>query len=305
VAIKKGKIDTLATLMARARGADFASLPPEQATMLRRMVATNLIGQELVELEAKAKGMVITPAEIDSGVRILKSQFPDAATWQRALRQSGDTEAQVRAKVARQLRSDKILVANIDQPTVPSDADLRAFWEKNKKEFPVHDSLRALQILIKADAKLTGDAAAEKKRRLETLRRNLVVDSGQTTELIRSFMGEAARVGEGPEAKIGGDLERFHPDDFHPDFKNNVINLRVGQMSPVFRTPLGFHLVLLVEKYDGKFESYRLQSLQNVMARKNVQLGMDMRDFLKKLAAKHPVKYLVSSYRDGSESGIY
>jgi hypothetical protein len=76
-------------------------------------------------------------------------------------------------------------------------------------------------------------------------------------------------------------------------------------MSQVFRTPLGYHLVLVVEKFDGKFDSYRLQSLQNVMARKNLQLSMDMRDFLKKLASRYPVKYLVGSYRDTSESGIY
>ena len=97
----------------------------------------------------------------------------------------------------------------------------------------------------------------------------------------------------------------FHPDDFHADFKKHIVNLEVGQLSPVFRTPLGFHLVLLVEKYDGKFGSYRLQSLQNVMNRKNLQLSIDMRDFLKRLAVRYPVKYAVPSYRDTSESGIY
>jgi len=305
VTIKRGKIDTLATLMARARGADLNALPAEQVQMLRRMVTTNLIGQELMELEAKAKGIQASPRDIDSGVKMLKSQFPDAATWQRALKQSGDTEADVRAKVARQIRSEKVLAANLAQPTLPTDAELRAFWEKNKNEFPLSDSLRALQILVKADAKITGEAANEKKRKLESLRRELAADSSDTPTLLRNFMGAAAQVGEGPEARIGGDLERFHPNDFHADFKSQVVNLRVGQMSQVFRTPLGYHLVLVVEKFDGKFDSYRLQSLQNVMARKNLQLSMDMRDFLKKLASRYPVKYLVGSYRDTSESGIY
>lgn len=305
VAIKRGKIDTLAALMARARGADIEDLPAAQAQMLRRMVTTNLIGQELVELEAKAKGIQAAPREIDSGLGVLRSQFPDAATWQRALRQSGDTEADVRAKIARQIRSEKVLAANLKPPTPPTEAELRAFWEANKKEFPVNDSLRALQILIKADARLTGEAADEKKRRLEALRRTLAADSADTPALLAAFMSEAARVGEGPEARIGGDLERFHPGDFHDDFKKQVLNLKVGQLSPVFRTPLGFHLVMVVEKYDGKFESYRLQSLQNVMNRKNLQLSIDMRDFLKKLATRYPVKYAIPSYRDASETGIY
>src|SRR5690606_21049918 len=91
VAIKRGKIDTLAALMARARGADIEDLPAGQAQMLRRMVTTNLIGQELVELEARAKAIQAPARDIDSSLNLLKSQFPDAAAWQRALRQSGDT----------------------------------------------------------------------------------------------------------------------------------------------------------------------------------------------------------------------
>ena len=305
VPLRKNQIDTLAALMARARGADIRKLPAEQAMMLRRMVTTNMIGQELLELEAKAKGIQATPRQIDSALAVLKGQFPDAASWQRAMRQSGDTEADVRAKVARQIRSDKVLAANITPPTMPTEAEVRAFWEKNKKEFPVNDSLRAVQILLLADAKAGAEEAAGKKRRLEAIRRELSSDSGDTPALLRRFMNEAARNGEGPEARIGGDLERFHPDDFHPDFKSQVKALRVGEISPVFRTPLGFHLVMVIEKFDGRYESYRLQSLQNLTTQKNMQLGEDMRGFLRKLAARYPVKYQNPSYRDNSESGIY
>jgi len=305
VPIRKGQVDTLAALMARARGADIRSLPPEQAMMLRRMVTTNMIGQELLELEAKAKGIQATPRQVDSALAALRGQFPDAASWQRAMQQSGDTEAEVRAKIARQIRSDKVLATNIMPPTMPTDAEVRAFWEKNKKAFPVNDSLRAVQILLLADAKTGAEAAAGKKRRLEAIRRELAADSNDTPALLRRFMNEAARNGEGPEARIGGDLERFHPDDFHPDFKAQVTALDVGEMSPVFRTPLGFHLVMIIEKFDGRFESYRLQSLQNLTAQKNARLGEDMRDFLRKLATRYPVKYQNPSYRDSSESGIY
>jgi peptidyl-prolyl cis-trans isomerase C len=305
VTIKKNHIDTLANLMARARGADLQALPPEQAMVLRRMVATNLIGQELLELEAKARGLQASPREIDSAVKLLKAQFPDAAAWQRAMRKSGDSEADVRNKVARQLRADKVLAAGVARATMPTEADLKAFWGKHKQKFPVNDSLRAVQILLLADASTPAEAANGKKRRLEGIRRELAADSAEIPLLLRRFMAEAQQAGEGPEARIGGDLERFHPDDFHPSFKKEIANLRVGEMSSVFRTPLGFHLVLLIEKYDGKFESYQLQILQNLMAQKNAEMGMDMREFLKKLGGKYPVKYLIPSYRDASESGIY
>ena len=305
VTISKNKIDTLVIYMARSRGADLSEVPPQQVLQMKRMVATNLIGQELLELEAKAQGIKVSPQQVDSALRLLKSQFPDAATYQKAMKQSGESESAVRAKLSRQIRADHVLSMNVEQPAVPTDAELRAFWEKNKKEFPVNDSLRAVQILMLADSKVPAEEAAEKKRKLESLRRELLKDTSEIPVLLRHFMSEAARNGEGPEAQIGGDLQRFHPDDFNVEFKKQVMNLRVGQLSPVFKTPLGYHLVMLIEKYDGKYDSYRLQSLQNLMAQRNMQLGGEMRAFLKKLAAKYPVKYQQPAYRDVSETGIY
>jgi len=305
VAISKNKIDTLVTYMVHARGAELSEVPPQQLAQMKRMIATNLIGQELLELEAKAQGIKASPQQVDSAFRMLRSQFPDAAAYQKAMRASGETETAVRAKIARQIRADQVLAANVKQPSMPTESELHAFWEKNKKEFPINDSLRAIQILMLADSKVSADDAAEKKRKLEVIRRELVKDTDEVSVLIRHFMSEAARNGEGPEAQIGGDLHRFDPGDFNPEFKKQVMNLKVGQLSPVFRTPLGYHLVLLIEKYDGKFESYRLQSLQNLMAQRNQQLGEEMRVFLKKLAEKHPVKFVQPSYRDASETGIY
>ena len=305
VTIRKNQIDTLAGMMARARGVSLGSLPDDQATMLKRAVANQLIGKELVELEAKARGIQATPREIDSAVKDLKSRFPDAASWQRALQSSGDNEAEVRNKVARQIRSEKLIAANIAAPEQPTEAEIKALWNEKRKDFPINDSLGAVQILLLADSQTTPEAATSKRRRLEVLRSELLDDTANTVLLTQHFMELAARNGEGPEARIGGYLERFLPDDFNAEFKSQVVKLRVGQMSPVFRTPLGFHLVLLIEKYDGKYDSYRLQSVQYLMAMKKGQMETEMRDFLKKLAAKYPVKYLQNGYRDNSEGGIY
>jgi hypothetical protein len=62
---------------------------------------------------------------------------------------------------------------------------------------------------------------------------------------------------------------------------------------------------LLFEKYDGKFDSYKLQVMQNLVAQKTVETGAALRKLLKSLAAKYPVKYLDPSYRDSSQAGIY
>jgi parvulin-like peptidyl-prolyl isomerase len=299
--IRKAQIDTLVAAMARSRGASVSQIPSEQVAQMRKLIATNLIGQELLALEAKAKGVQAAPAEIDSALKMLRAQFPDAATYQRALRQNGETEAQVREKIARQIRNDKVLAAHVKPPQPPTDAEVQAFWEKNKSEFPVNDSLRALQIVLLSDPKTD---VADQKRRLENVRRELMKEE-EIPARLRLFMQAAARQGEGPEARVGGDLQRFHPDDFNAEFRKQATSLRVGEVSPVFQTPLGVHLVMVIEKFDGKFDSYRLHTLQYMMAQRQQELGLEMRSFLKKLAAKYPVKYALPAYKDNSEAGIY
>ena len=302
--IKKAKIDSLVELMAQAQGPE-GGLDAERRLALRKLVATNLVGQELLEREAKALALTAKPAETDSMLRAFRGQFPDETAFRKALRESGDSEAGLRAKIARQIRADKVLAGRVARPEPPAEKEMADFWAAHKGEFPVNDSLRALQIVLLADARTSAEIANQKRRKLEELRLELARDSADVPALIRSFMAAAARWSEGPEGKAGGDLQRFHPGDFNAEFRKQALALRVGRLSPVFRTPLGFHLILLIEKYDGKFESYRLQIMQNIVGQKTMQTGAELRRLLKELAAKYPVKFLVPGYRDSSEAGIY
>jgi len=123
--------------------------------------------------------------------------------------------------------------------------------------------------------------------------------------LLQRFMTAAAQFSEGPEAKTGGDLQRFNPKDINPEFRKQVQSLKVGQISSIFKTSAGFHIVLLIEKYNGKYDSYKLQVIQNLMNQKTAAAGGEMRKLLMGLAAKYPVKYLNSGYKDSTEGGIY
>ncbi len=302
--IKRAKIDTLVQLMAKAQGVE-GPLDADRRRMLQKLVATNLVGQELLEREAKARHVEASSAEVDSVLRGFRRQFPDEAGFQRALRESGDSEARLKEKLQRQIRADKVLSARVGKLEPPSEKEMADFWAAHKSEFPLNDSLRALQIVLLADAQTPAETANQKRHKLDELRRELARDSAEVPALIRGFMAAAAQWSEGPEGKAGGDLQRFHPNDFNSEFRKQALALRVGQLSPVFRTPLGFHLILLIEKYDGKYESCKLQILQNIMGQKTMQTGAELRKLLKALAAKYPVKYLAPGYKDSTEAGIY
>jgi len=302
--IKKSQVDTLVNLMIKAREASGqgGSVDREQ---LERMVATNLIGQELLDLEAKKQNLVISPKEIDSAYMTFRGKFPSAQAFEAALQQTGEDEGALKRKIARQLKADKLLNARVGQMAPPTDQEVEAFFKENKKEFPISDSLRACQILLTAPKGTPASESNAKRDKLEAIRKELLADSASPYLLLRKFLMIASQIGDGPEKAAGGDLQRFKPSDFHPDFTKQIQHLKVGDLSPVFRTPLGWHLVVLTERNDGKLESYRLAIAQLIMGQKSMKSGQDLRKYLQDLAATYHVTYLAKSYKDTTAAGIY
>jgi parvulin-like peptidyl-prolyl isomerase len=302
--IRKRQIDTLVDLMVKARHQGGEAQPGEKE-YLEKMIATNLIGQELLDLEAKRLNVVADPKSVDSLEKVFRGNFPNDEAFRKALKQAGDTEQGLREKMARQLKADKLLNAQMSPVARPTDKEMQDFFAAHKAAFPINDSLRACQILFMLDKNSSTADIQRKKADLEKIRADLAKDSAQLEVLLQRFVLKAREVSDGPEKKDGGDLQRFLPGDFNPEFKKQVTALKVGQMSPVFRTPLGWHLVVLTERNDGRFESYRLQIARAIVGEKASKAGKDLKKYLQTLADRYKVNYLEDGYRDSTVAGVY
>lgn len=303
--IRRSQIDTLVDLMMRARQQGGAPTRPGEKEYLEKMIATNLIGQHLLDLEAKRLNVTVEPKTVDSLSQAFRANFPDEATFKKALREAGDSEAGLKEKMIRQIKADKLLNAQVTPVERPTDQEMKDFFAAHKAAFPVNDSLRACQILMLAGKEVPAAEAARKKADLEKIRGELAADTSRFDMLVARFALKARDVSEGPESKDGGDLQRFLPGDFNPEFKKQVTALKVGQMSPVFRTPLGWHLVLLTERNDGRFESYRMAIGRALVAEKTAKAGKNLKQYLHTLADRYKVTYLEAGYRDSGLAGVY
>jgi parvulin-like peptidyl-prolyl isomerase len=291
--------------MVKARHQGAAEAQPGEKEYLGKMIATNLIGQQLLELEAKRLNVVADPKSLDSLSKVFRANFPNEEAFKQALRQAGDSEAGLREKMARQIKADKLLTSQMAPVERPGEKELKDFYASHKAAFPINDSLRACQILFMVQPNAPASEIAKKKSELELIRADLARDSARIDGLLARFVMKARDVSDGPEKKDGGDLQRFLPKDFNPEFKKQVSALKVGQMSPVFRTPLGWHLLVLTERNDGKFESYRLQITRALVSEKAAKAGKDLKKYLQTLAERYKVTYLEDGYRDSTVAGVY
>jgi parvulin-like peptidyl-prolyl isomerase len=69
------------------------------------------------------------------------------------------------------------------------------------------------------------------------------------------FQKVAEESSEGESAKNGGDLGWSSESQLIPEISEKAFSMQVGEISPVIRSPLGFHIVKLEEKKDEDGES--------------------------------------------------
>ena len=116
----------------------------------------------------------------------------------------------------------------------PDDAALQAYYDSHTDEFQAEE--RAVLQTVKFPKAATAEDTALVRADLEDVRKMLVEKGESFEELAKTWS-------EDPSAERGGDLGFFGKGDMVPEFETVAFSLPVGQVSPVFASPFGFHIV--------------------------------------------------------------
>jgi peptidyl-prolyl cis-trans isomerase SurA len=219
---------------------------------IREQMLEQLIEQQVLFLEAEARGIVIGESDVSQAVDGMIAQsregFGSEELFQLQLRQEGLTLEDLRGRFARQARKEIAIGQLIrrqfpDEPQA-TDEEIRHFYDEHRDEIPRREAAVHLQhILIRVvpDSLIlqkAHDLAAEVAGRIR---------SGEI-----SFAEAARRYSDDPNGREGGDLHRISPGDFRdklgPAFEDTLFALDPGRVSEPQGSPLGFHLLLVHEK---------------------------------------------------------
>jgi len=250
----QGKVDSLTKLLA-AQQLQGQPATDEIMQQVRWAVIDNLVGQELLRLEADRLKMTASQKKVDSLITMFKSQFPSEEVFNKELKKSGATLAEFTDKVRHQVIADALLEKAVPYPADPTVAEKKAYFDKHKSEAVVSDTISGVEIYLKLDKGEVGQAVTDKKRILEGLAAQW--RSKKSANLMagaQAFQVIAAQYSDDPDAKNDGGLKKpFVPTG---DFAKAVKGLKVGEISETFQDKDGVKIFLLTEKNDGKFESY-------------------------------------------------
>jgi foldase protein PrsA len=126
----------------------------QQYDTLRDQVVGLLVSYRWIEGEAKQRGIKVSNAQVQKSFQQQKKQnFPKDADYQKFLKRSGQTQADILLRVKLDLLSGKIRDQIIKGKDKVSQAQIRDFYNKNKSRFSTPETRDLQIVLTKTQAK--------------------------------------------------------------------------------------------------------------------------------------------------------
>jgi parvulin-like peptidyl-prolyl isomerase len=236
-----GQTITLAELDA-ALSASIPNVPLTVAhrRQLRPGVLNDLIDDALLKQFLAKNGPKVDPAELDEQMKALTARLTrENVTLAVYLKQSGQTEAQLRAEWATQIQLAGYVKSQV------TDEQLKAYHAANRDHYD-RVEVRLSHVLLRVGRSAPPADRDAAKAKVEAIRADIA--AGKT-----DFASAARKFSQCPTAKDGGDLgfvrRRGMPED--EPLAKAAFALKVGALSEVIETDYGFHVLIVTDRKPG------------------------------------------------------
>lgn len=207
-----------------------------QLEMLEDMIVKTLIYQESVKA-----GVKVDKSEVDSGFKeYLKRLNLSDAVVKQEMKRMNLTEDVMKEEIRKQLMVERFLKSRAKTLNLTvSDEEVRSFYNENPDTFNKPERVHIRHILVQSDPTDKQKMEAAKKKIYE-VRDKIRRKEGTFTELAKKYSDDKSN------AENGGEITRNSP--LPKAFIDTAFALGKDQVSEVVRTPMGFHLIQMIEK---------------------------------------------------------
>jgi peptidyl-prolyl cis-trans isomerase SurA len=222
----------------------------DSANILKLNILRELIEAEFMAQKAAELKILPTDAEIDSELKTLKGEVPDQE-FRKTLEDRGVSEADLRKEIGRSLTIQKVAQNQVRDRVQVTDAQIQQFYDENREAFNIKEPMYRIGVIaVSSDPdspvnNLQNDKALDEEQALRKIQMlEARVRAGE------DFQQLAAQYSEDTETtQRGGDmgyqtaamLERFGT-----PFKDTIIKMNVGDLTPVVRVEGGYFLFRLL-----------------------------------------------------------
>jgi foldase protein PrsA len=240
----------------------------QQYDQLKGEVMQFLIQAEWVQQEAEARDVKVSDAEVRKSFEDQKKQaFPKQADYQRFLKSSGMTEQDILFRVKLDTLQTKLTQKVTEDKTKVSEADVREYYEKNKRRF-AQPERRDLNVVL---TKTRGKADQAKQQ----------LSGGQSfKEVAKDFSIDQASKSQ------GGKLSDFARGQQDKALDKAVFAAKRGVLTGPVKTQFGYYVFEVAKIKKASQQSYgqAKETIRNLLRsqRESKALNAFIKDFREK-----------------------
>jgi parvulin-like peptidyl-prolyl isomerase len=219
-------------------------LTQEQKQTMEKMARDMLIDDALMRQFLKASGIAVSPAAVAKEFDDLRQALAkNKSTLEAFLKDTGQTEGQLRADVIARLQWRSYVIARVPEQ------ELRRYYDVNKVFFD-KVYVRCSHILLRVQPKATDAEKAAVRARLVALRQDILAGKVDFAQAAKTYSDCPSKVN-------GGDIGNV-PYKFmvHEAVSKAAFALNKGDVSDIIETDFGFHILKVTDRTAGEPSNY-------------------------------------------------
>jgi peptidyl-prolyl cis-trans isomerase C len=229
-------------------GPQAAQMQPGQMEAMmgrfRQQAAERFVIRSLLNQEADKRKIKGTDKDVDEAIAMIKNRLPKDMTLEDVLKRENMTLDSLRSNMVGEIRIKLLVESEVPTNSVVTDADVAKFYDAQKERFVQPETVSARHILIKMEAADADTMKAEKKAKIEGLRKQLVEGA--------DFEKLAKENSDCPSKERGGDLGSFPRGQMVKAFEDAAFSQATNAVGPVIETQFGFHIIQVTAHETGK-----------------------------------------------------
>ncbi len=214
-----------------------AELAAHELQQTRRQAQREAVIENRILNAPEASRVSISDEAVDRAVGEIRTRYADEASFQSALRNNDLDEPSLKRALARQCKVNAVLKTVAAGSGDVSDVDIALYYHAHLHTFQLPERREAYHILISINDDFPENTRTRARERIERIAERLVQKPKLFGEL-------AQKNSECPTAMRAGRIGLVRRGQLYPALEEALFELRVGQISQVLESEMGFHLLL-------------------------------------------------------------
>jgi peptidyl-prolyl cis-trans isomerase SurA len=210
--------------------------------VLERQVLERMINEMLQAQFAKESGLRVDDVLLDKTILRIAQQnkFDSVAAFRAKLDQEGTDFKEFREEIRNEMISARLREREVDNKLVISENEVDNYLSNQERQEGKGEELQLSHILIVVPEQANADKIKTYRTRADQALAKLQGGA--------PFSQVAAGFSDAQDALKGGELGWRPADRLPPLFSEALQKIKPGEVSPVLRSPSGFHIIKLIDR---------------------------------------------------------